>query len=151
MTGTGQSVATHATVIFFFVSSLSVRSQAYNYITRTDIGIINHIATLHAASYSTIYDDGTYQVAYIGSFTTCGIYAYTHLAELGEQFVRTVDDGGYYFARNQQFVSSDGRGNQDVIYCTYAKQVVDIHNQCILCNTFPNRKITCFFPVHISQ
>ena len=151
MTGAGQSVAAHTTVIFLFISSLSVRSQAYNYIARTDIGIINHIAALHAASYGAVHDDGTHQIAYIGSFTACSIYAYTHFAELGEQFVRSVDDGGDNFSRNEKFVASDGRRNQDIIYCTYAEQVVDIHNQCILCNAFPNRKITCFFPVHISQ
>ena len=44
-----------------------------------------------------------------------------------------------------------GAVDKNIVYGTYTKQVVDIHNQCILCNTFPNGQITRFFPVHISK
>ena len=61
------------------------------------------------------------------------------------------DDSGDYFAGNQQFIASDSWRNEDIVYSAYTKKVVDIHNQCVLCNTFPHRQIACFFPVHISK
>ena len=109
VTGTCQTVATHTAVIFFFVSSLSVRSQTYNHITRTDVCIVNYIGTFHTASYCTVHNDGTYQVANIGSLTTGSIYTYTHFTQFGQQFVCSVNDSRNDFARNQEFVTSDSR------------------------------------------
>ena len=62
-----------------------------------------------------------------------------------------VDDGGDHFTRNQQLVASDGGGNQYVVYGAHAQQVVDIHYQSILRDTFPYGQVSGFFPVHISQ
>lgn len=108
MAGAGQSVASHTAVIFFFVSGLSVRSQTDNDVTRTDIGVVDDIGALHAASHGRVYDNGTDQVAYIGSLAAGGINAYSHITKLGKQFVRSVDDGRNDFSGNEQFVASDG-------------------------------------------
>ena len=64
--GAGKSVAAHTAVILFFVSGLSARGEAYNHVSRTDIGIVDNIRTLHAAGYRRVNDDGTHQVAHIG-------------------------------------------------------------------------------------
>ena len=106
--GAGKPVAAHTAVILFFVSGLSARGEAYNHVSRTDIGIVDNIRTLHAAGYRRVNDDGTHQVAHIGGLATGGIYAYTHFAEFGKQFVRTVDDGGNHFSGHKQLVASDG-------------------------------------------
>ncbi len=39
----GQSVTAHTAIVFFLISSLSVRCQTYNHIARTDIGIVYNI------------------------------------------------------------------------------------------------------------
>ena len=107
MAGAGKSVTTHTTVIFFLISGLPAGGQAYNHITRTDIGIVDDIRALHAASYRRVYDNGAYQVADIGRFAAGGIYAYTHFAKFCQQFIRSVDNGGNYFSRNEQLIASD--------------------------------------------
>ena len=89
----GQSVTAHTAIVFFLISSLSVRCQTYNHIARTDIGIVYNNCALHAAGHCRVYDNGTYKVAHIGCFATGGINAYSHFAEFGKQFIRTVDDG----------------------------------------------------------
>jgi len=75
----------------------------------------------------------------------------SHFAKFGQQFVCSVDDGGDHFTRNQQLVASDGGGNQYVVNGAHAQQVVDIHYQSILRDTFPYGQVSGFFPVHISQ
>ena len=107
MAGTCQTVAAHTSVIFFFIGSLSVRSKAYNDISRTDIGIVNNVRAFHAAGYGRVYDNSTNQVADISSLATGSIYTYTHFTEFSQQFVCSVDDSGDYFAGNQQFIASD--------------------------------------------
>ena len=109
MTGTGQTVASHTTVVFFFISSLTIRSQTDDYVTRADIGIVDDIGTFHTASYRTVYNNRTNQVAYIGSFSTCGIYADTHFAKFSQQLICSVDDGRNHFSRYKQLVTADGR------------------------------------------
>ena len=101
MAGAGESVAAHASVVFFFIGSLSVRCQPYDDFTRANIGIVNDIGTFHAACYGRIYDDGTNQVTYISSLASGSVYAYTHFAKFGQQFIRSVDDSGNDFTRNE--------------------------------------------------
>ena len=54
-------------------------------------------------------------------------------------------------ACRRYLVSSDGTAYQNIVHCTYAQQVVGIHDKCILGNTFPYAKVAGFFPVHICQ
>lgn len=105
--GAGQSVMLYTAVIFF-VSGFSVRSQTDNNVTRTDIGVVDDIGALHAASHGRVYDNGMDQVAYIGSPAAGGINAYSHNNEARQQSVRSVDDGRNDFSGNEQFAVSDG-------------------------------------------
>ena len=107
MTCTCQTIATHTAVIFFFISSLSVRSQTYDNVSRTDICIVNYISTFHAACHCTVDNNSTNQVTNIGSFTSCCINTYSHFSQFGKQFVCSVDDSRNHFTRNQQFITSD--------------------------------------------
>ena len=107
--GTCQSVAAHATIVLMLISSLPRGTETHNDITRTDVGIVDDILALHAASDSGVNDDGTYQIADICSFTTGCIYAYTHFTEFGQQFICSVDDGRNHFSWYKQLVTADGR------------------------------------------
>ena len=51
-------------------------------VNESNIGIVNNIGAFHTTGHGGINDDGTYQVAYIGSLATCGIDADTHLTQL---------------------------------------------------------------------
>ena len=64
---------------------------------------------------------------------------------------KVISDYELSLARNQQLVTSNRGRDQDIVYGTYAKQVVDIHDKSVLGDTFPHRKISGLFPVHIRQ
>ena len=100
--------------------------------------VINHVCTFHAASHGAVDDDRANQIAHIGRFASGGIAAYTHFAQFCQQFVRSVNNGGDYFAGDKQFVTSDSGRNKYIVYRTHTQQVVDVHDQCILGNTFPH-------------
>ena len=80
---TGQPVASHASVIFFLVCSLSERSQSDDHVARTDVRIVDHVGTFHAAGNRTVDDDGADQIAYIGRFATGRVTTDSHFAKFG--------------------------------------------------------------------
>ena len=45
-------------IVFFFISSLSVRGQSYNNVTRANVGIIDNVRAFHAASHGRVIDAG---------------------------------------------------------------------------------------------
>ena len=151
MACTGQPVAAHAAVVFLLVGGLSATAQSHDDISRTDIGVVDDVATFHAACHGGVYDDGAHQVAHVGCLAARGIDADTHLAHLGQQFVRTVDDGTDDFARDEHFVTSDSGRHQDVVYGTHTKQIVRVHDERVLRNAFPYGQVARFFPVRVGQ
>ena len=151
MAGRGQAITTHSTVVAGFVGSLSGRRKSHDDIARTDVGIINHIATFHAAGYGAVHNDGAHQIAHIGRFATGGINTHTHIAHLLQQLVGTVDDSRNHFAGNEHFVTPDGARHKDVVNCSHTQQVIGVHDESILRNAFPDGEVARFFPVHVSQ
>ena len=93
MTGGGESVATHTTVVLLLVGSLSEGSQSYDAVARTDIGIIDYITAFHTTGDGGVNDDRAYQITHISCLTPRGIDADAHITHLLEQFVGAVDDG----------------------------------------------------------
>ena len=88
-----QSVTAHATVVFFLIGGLSVGSQAYNDITRTDVRIIDDIAPFHTAGNRTVNNDGAHQVPDVSRFASGGVYTDTHFTQFGKQLIRAIDNG----------------------------------------------------------
>jgi len=68
-----------------------------------------------------------------------------------EQVVSTVDDSRDNLAWDEHLVAADGRAYEDVIYGAHAEQVVGIHHDSILSDTFPYREVASLFPVHVGQ
>ena len=151
MSRRSQSIATHSAVVCSFIRGLTARRKSHNHISWTYICIVNHLTALHTTSHRAIHDDCAHQIANICRFTASGINANTHFAKTLQQFVRTIDDSTDYFTRYKHLVSANSRRNQDIVYSTHAKQIVCIHNECILSNAFPHREIASLFPIHISQ
>ena len=90
------------------IRGLSGARKSHDHITRTDVGIVDDIASFHTTSNGGIDDNSPYEVAHIGCFTSRGKNADTHLTEFCQQFVSTVDDGRNHFARHQHLITSDG-------------------------------------------
>ena len=147
----GQAIATHTTIVLLLVSSLTGRGQTHDDITRTDVGIVDDIAALHAASHGRVNDDGAYKVAHVCGLTTSRIDADAHLTHLVEELIGTIDDGGDYLARYEHLVASDGRRDEDVVNGTYTEQVVGVHHHGILSDSLPDGEVASFLPIHVSQ
>ena len=71
-----------------------------------DAGVVNDIGATHTAGDGRVDYDSAYEVTYVGGFATCRVYAYTHLAQTGEEFFGTVDDGRNDFARYEMLVTA---------------------------------------------
>ena len=108
VTGTGESVAAHAAVVLLLICSLAEGCKTNNHITRTDVCVVDNITAFHATGDGAVHDYGANQITYIGSLTACGVCAYTHIADFGQQFISAVYDGAYYASGNKIFVPSDG-------------------------------------------
>ena len=107
VTGTCQSIRTHTAVVLLLVCCLSERSQSYDNVTRTYVGIVDNVLALHTASYGRVDNDGAYEVANVGCLAACSIYAYSHFAQFGKQLVGAIDDGRDNLARDEHLVTSD--------------------------------------------
>ena len=148
MTCTCQAIATHTAVIFFFISSLSVRSQTYDNVSRTDICIVNYISTFHAACHCTVDNNSTNQVTNIGSFTSCCINTYSHFSQFGKQ----ISSVPLMIAE----ITSPGTSSllRPIVDDTKILSTAPTHNKSSIfiikascANSFPNRQVTSFFPV----
>ena len=151
MTGTRQTVAAHAAIIAVLVGSLTGGGEADDDITGTDVGIIDDILTLHTAGNGGVDDDRTYEVADISRLTASWPDADAHATELGEELIGAVDDGRDDFSRDKHLVTADGGGDEDVIHGTDAQQVIGVHDDGILRDTFPHAQVAGLLPVHISE
>ena len=147
----GQSVAAHAAVVFLFIRGLAITCETHDDVARADVGVVYHVAALHAAGHGRVHDDGAHQVAHVGRLAARGIDAHAHPAQFGQQLVRAVDDGGDDLARHQQLVAPDGAGHEDVIHRAHAKQVVNVHDQGVLRDAFPHAEVARLPPVEVGQ
>ena len=151
MTGTGEAVAAHTSVVFLFVGGLSAAAQAHNHISGSDIGIVDDIAALHAAGDSAVHDDGAHQVAHIGRLATGAVDTDAHFAQFLHQLVGAIDDGAYHLTGNEHLVAADGAAHQNIVHRTHTEQVVGVHHQRILSNPLPHAQVARLAPIHVSK
>ena len=90
------------------IGGLTERGQSDDDVAGADTRIVDHIGAAHAAGDGAIDNDRAYQIAHVGRLATCGVHTDTHLTQLGQQLVCTVDNGRDHFTRDQQFVAPDG-------------------------------------------
>jgi len=73
---------------------------------------------------------------------------FTHVrAKLFGAFDEGFDD----FAGDEVFVSSDGRRQHEWTGYARAEQIVGVHHNRILGNSFPNGEVACFAPIEVSE
>ena len=146
-----KSVAAHSAVVCLLVGCLAEAGESYDDVAGTYVRVIDHVGAAHSARYGAIDNDCAHEVAHVGSFSARGVDADAHAAQFFEQFVGAVDDCGDYFPWNQHFVAPDGRGNKDAVGGADAEKVVEVHDERILRNAFPNGEVARLAPVGISQ
>ena len=151
MAGRGQAIAAHTAVIFFLVGSLSVACQTDNHVSGLNIGVIDNVRTFHAAGHRTVNNHRTRQIADIGCLSTGAIHTDSHVAKFCHQFIVAIDDGRNDFTRNQHLIATDGARNENIVNSTHTDQVIDIHDERILCDTFPDGEVAGFFPIHVGK
>ena len=151
MTCRRQAIGTHTAVVFLLVGGLPIAGEAHNDIACSNVGIVDHILALHAAGNGGIDDDGARQVAHIGCLAARAIHPDAHGTQFGHQLVVAVDDGADHLTGNQQLVATDGRRDEDIIDSTHTDEVVDVHDEGILCDALPDGEVARLLPVHIGQ
>src|SRR5688500_20222424 len=124
--GRGQSIAAHSPVVFIFVSSFAVRSEANDDISILDSRIVDNILFFHPAHHRAVDDDGADEVSKVRRFSTRANDVYAVVAQQLQEFLRSIDDGGDHFSGNEVFVPAVGGGKQNVFCRTDAKQVIDV-------------------------
>jgi len=75
-----------------------------------DVGIVDHLLTLHPCRNRTVYDDRADQIAHIGRLSSGRIDPDSEVTHLLQKLLGAVDDCGDYLSRDQLFVPADGRG-----------------------------------------
>ena len=149
--GRGESVAAHTAVVLFFVRGFAVGRESHDDVARAYVLVRYHILALHATGYGAVDDNRAHQVAHVGRLAARAVSVHAQCAQFGKQLFGAVDDGRDYFAGYQQLVAADGRRYQYVVGGTYAEQVVDVHDEGILCNAPPHAQVAGFAPVHVGQ
>ena len=151
VTGRGEPVAAHTAVVLFFIRGFAVGRESHDDVAGADMFVRYDIFPFHAAGHGAVDDDGSHQVAHVGRFAARTVSVHTQGAQFGQQLFGAVDDGRDNLARNQQFVAADGRRHEYVVGSSHAEQVVDVHDEGILCNTSPHAQVARLAPVHVGQ
>ena len=133
------------------IGSLTSRRKSDDHVTRTDVGIVNHIATFHAAGNGRVDNDRADEIAHISSLTSCRPDTDSHLTHFGQQLVGAVDDSRDHLAGDEHLVAADGAGYKDVVCGAYTKQVVSVHYHSILGNALPDTQVAGLFPIEVGQ
>src|SRR6478736_4186302 len=108
MTGRCKSVASHSTVIFFFIRSLSKRREAYNNISTTKSFISENVIATHSAGYSAVNDYSTNEISNVCSFSSGAVDRNTIVSQHLQYLFCSVNNRCDYFTWNKIFVSSYG-------------------------------------------
>ena len=151
MTGGGETIAAHAAIVLLLVGCLTVGRKANDNVASLDIGVVYHILATHTASDGRIDNDGAHEVADIGSLAARGVNSDTHLAKFGEEFVGAIDDGRDDLTWHEHLVSADGAGDEDIVNGAHAEEVVDVHNERILRDAFPDGEVAGLLPIGVGE
>ena len=151
MTSRSQPIAPHPPIVGGLIRGLPKGSQPNNDITSLNMSVVDDITALHAAGDRTIYDDRTYEVTDISRLTTRGIDINTLSTKLSKELLCTIDDRSDDLTRDEMLVAPNRRGDEDAIDSPHAQQVVNVHNQRILCYTLPDREVTRLTPIDVGQ
>ena len=145
-----EAVWAHAAVVSVFVCSLSIWRESHDDVAWFDM-VLNDFGAFHPCGDGAVDDYGSHQVADVSGFSTCEVDAYAKWTQLCKEFLCAVDDCGNHFARDEVFVSSDGRGDEHLICGTHAHQVVGVHHHGILSDASPHWQIAGLFPIKVCQ
>ena len=151
MTSRSQPIAPHPPIVGGLIRGLPKGSQPNNDITSLNMSVVDNITTLHAAGDRTIDNDRADEVTDISRLSTCSIDTNTLSTKLSKKLLSTVDDRSDDLTRDEMLVAPNRRGDEDAIDSPHTQQVVDIHDQRILCYTLPDREVTRLTPIDVGQ
>ena len=151
MTSGSQPITPHPSIVGDLIRGLPKGSQPNDNITSLNMSVVDDITALHTAGDRAIYDDRTYEVTDISRLTTRSIDTNTLSTKLSKKLLSTVDDRSDDLTRDEMLVAPNRRGDEDAIDSPHTQQVVDIHDQRILCYTLPDREVTRLTPIDVGQ
>mmetsp|Transcript_20225 Transcript_20225/g.30277 ORF Transcript_20225/g.30277 Transcript_20225/m.30277 type:complete len:202 (+) Transcript_20225:808-1413(+) len=151
MTCARESITSHSSVVFGLILCLTIRRESHNYVSNGDITVIDYVRSLHSTNDSRINDDASNKISHISCFASGRYYIHSAFAEHIKNAFSSLNESFHNASRNKTFISTDCAREEYIICCSNTKQVICVHNDCVLSNSFPHRDIPSFFPVHVSQ
>ncbi len=147
----GQPVTSHASIVPIFVGRLTEWCQTDDQVAGLDV-YVDDIRFFYSAGQRVVDGDGSYQITDVSGLSAGGVNVDAEFTHFCAEFFSAVDDGSDDFSRNQVFVPSDGRGKQHGHFCrSDTDEVVQIHDDAILRDSFPDGHITGLFPVDVGK
>ncbi len=132
MAGAGQAVAADAGVFESLVVGLAGRGEADDREAGLDLGVVDHIGTVHHHHGAGVDGHGAGEVAHVGGFAASTVHPDSVFAQSGEEVFGAGNELAQCFAGNGARVAVDGAGDQDAVDRAHAEQVVDVHDQAVL-------------------
>mmetsp|Transcript_23581 Transcript_23581/g.68010 ORF Transcript_23581/g.68010 Transcript_23581/m.68010 type:complete len:247 (-) Transcript_23581:271-1011(-) len=153
VSGSREPVAAHSTVVLLLVCGLPRGCQANYHIPSGDAPIVDNVAAPCPSSDSGVHDDRANKVPDICSLATRGNDLDPVTMQLSQQLLRAANDRGYDLPRDLVPVPADGAAEQDWLLAadTGTDKVVQIHDECILCDAAPDGEVTRAAPVGVRQ
>src|SRR5690606_35280263 len=94
---------------------------------------------------------GANKIAKISRFAASAVNFEAIRPEHFQHLFSPLDDCADHLAWYQRLVTANCRGKQNARSDAYAQEVVYIHDDGILRDPFPYRRVACFLPVEISE
>src|SRR4051794_17987520 len=108
MPGKGQSIAAYAAIVFFFIGSLAIGSEANYYIPRFDI-YIYHILAWKSCEGSEANIRSTYYITYIGRLPSCQVDVHILFFHFFYELPGAAYQRLEHFSGDQPFIPPYGR------------------------------------------
>ena len=133
VTCAGETVAADAGIFKGFVGGLAGRGEADDGEAGLDVGIIDHVFAVHHNDCAGIHGDSAGEIADVGCFAAAAVHADAIVTHGGEEVFGAGNELAKGFAGDRAGVAVDCAGDQDAIDSADAEQVVDVHDETVLC------------------
>src|SRR5205085_1536572 len=151
MSRTCKAVAADSAVILPVIAATSGTGESDDEIPGANQVVSDQLLFRPPGCHCAIYRNTSYHITYIGSFSAQVMDVYSETSHLFEKLVGGFDDHRKHFTGNDPLVAVDSRRKQNVVSDSRAKEVIEVHDDRILCNSLPHGNVAGFFPIEICK
>mmetsp|Transcript_28730 Transcript_28730/g.53874 ORF Transcript_28730/g.53874 Transcript_28730/m.53874 type:complete len:202 (+) Transcript_28730:666-1271(+) len=146
-----QPIAANTAVVVVLVAGSTGGRQCHDDVASADVGIVNHFISRHLRGHCGVNDNGSDKVAHVRRLPASENDADSVSVQLIHQACCAANDGSDHLSWDEVLIPADGTGQQDVVRDAHAQQVVQVHDQSILGDAFPDGDVARLLPVDVGQ